>query len=131
MVAASAALFSTPLPALGQDRVLGAGISYWNCGTSTTGISQNNWNTAFSTGNRQFVWIRATRGGTTGVDQPQGTPGGGSLSTLSRRYDDPRFIQNIVRATAAGMMAGPYHFARPDISGNTGTDEADHFLQMA
>lgn len=122
----------------GQERVLGADISYWNCGSG--GISQNNWNTACTNGNRKFVWIRATRGGTTGVDQPQGTPGGGTLSTLSRRYDDPRFIQNINRATAAGMYAGPYHFARPDIiastpnSGgiaNTGTDEADHFIQMA
>ena len=118
------------------QRVLGVDISYWNCGTSSTGISQANWNTAFNTpdanGNtRQFAFIRASRGGTTGVDKPAGTPGGGSTSTLSRRYDDSRFVQNITRATAAGMLAGAYHFGRPDIAGNTGTDEANHFIQAA
>ena len=29
------------------------------------------------------------------------------------------------------MLAGPYHFGRPDIAGNTGTDEANHFIQAA
>jgi autotransporter-associated beta strand protein len=118
-------------PAAAQQRVLGADISYWNCGTSATGISQDNWNVAANTGSRRFVFLRATRGGTTGIDQPQGTPGNPTGSTLSRRYDDPRFVQNLGRATAAGMLVGPYHFARPDIAGNTGTDEADHFMQMA
>jgi autotransporter-associated beta strand protein len=113
------------------ERVLGTDISYWNCGTSTTGISQANWNTAFSTGNTKFVWIRATRGGTTGLGQTSGTPGGGSQETLGRRYDDSRFIQNIIRATTAGMHAGAYHFGRPDIAGNTGADEANHFIEMA
>ena len=51
--------------------------------------------------------------------------------TLSRRYDDSRFIQNMVRANAAGLMTGPYHFERADLLTNTGTDEADHFMQMA
>jgi autotransporter-associated beta strand protein len=129
----SAVLFGGAFPACAQvQRVLGTDISYWNCGTSATGISQNNWNTAFSTGNRKFVFIRATRGGTTGLGQTSGTPQPhAGLETLSRRYDDPRFIQNITRATAAGMFAGPYHFARPDVAGNTGTDEANHFIQMA
>ncbi len=53
-------------------------------------------------------------------------------------------MQNINRATAAGLFAGAYHFARPDVIvgtvnsdgstvtvANTGTDEADHFIQMA
>ncbi len=78
-----------------------------------------------------FVQIRATRGGTTGLGQSSGTPGGGSTETLTHRYDDSRFLQNITRATTAGMIAGPYHFARPDIAGNTGTDEADHHIEMA
>jgi len=129
--AAVTVLVSTVSPASAQERVLGADISYWNCGSSSTGISPANWSTAFASGRRRFVFIRATRGGTTGVDQPQGTPGGGALSTLSRRYDDPRFVQNITRAVAAGMLAGPYHFARPDVAGNTGADEADHFIHMA
>jgi autotransporter-associated beta strand protein len=118
-----------------QERALGIDISYWNTGNNqspgSAGIPQSAWNTAFSTGNRKYVWIRATRGGTTGLGQSSGTPGGGSQETLSGRYDDPRFIQNITRATAAGMMSGSYHFARPDIAGNTGTDEANHFIQMA
>ena len=122
------------------QRVLGADISYWNCGTSSTGISQTNWNTAYTTGHIEFVFIRATRGGTTGVDQPSGTPGNPTTSTLSRRYDDSRFIQNITRATAAGMLAGPYHFGRADVVAdwpvagqvpNNGTDEANHFIEMA
>lgn len=137
MCAASLAIFLADATAQAQpQRVLGVDISYWNCGTTSTGCSQSVWNTAYNTPNangytRQFAFLRATRGGTTGVDQPQGTPGGGSLSTLSRRYDDPRFIQNINRATTAGMLAGPYHFGRPDVAGNTGADEALHFAQMA
>lgn len=126
-----AGFFPTHLSALAQpQRLLGADISYWNCGAGS-GISQANWNTAYTAGNRQFVQLRATRGGATGVDQPQGTPGGGTNATLSHRYDDSRFVQNINRAMTAGMLAGPYHFARPDVAGNTGTDEADHFIQMA
>src|ERR1035437_7963100 len=132
MAVVSAILLGAGTPSQAQPaRVLGVDISYWNCGSSSTGISQANWNTGYGTGLRQFAFLRATRGGTTGVDQPQGTPGGGSTATLSHRYDDSRFVQNITRATAAGMLAGPYHFARPDVDGNTGTDEADHFIQMA
>jgi autotransporter-associated beta strand protein len=126
------ALLRADTPSLAQPaRVLGVDISYWNCGTSSTGISQANWNTGYTTGLRQFAYIRATRGGTTGLCQTAGTPGNPTQVTLSQRYDDSRFIQNITRATAAGMVAGPYHFARPDVVGNTGTDEADHFTQMA
>jgi hypothetical protein len=29
------------------------------------------------------------------------------------------------------MFAGAYHFSRPDVAGNTGVDEADHFIEMA
>lgn len=126
-------LLASAMPVAAQpQRVLGVDISYWNCGTASGGISQANWTTGFTTGNRKFAYIRATRGGTTGVDQPQGTPSPHSgLATLSHRYDDSRFNQNFSRAISAGMLAGPYHFARPDIVGNTGTDEADHFMQMA
>jgi autotransporter-associated beta strand protein len=129
-VVASLAWFSLNGSQAMAQRVLGADISYWNCGTSSTGLSQQNWTDAYN-GGRQFVMIRATRGGTTGLSQTEGTPGGGSLETLSLRYDDSRFMQNITRATTAGMLAGAYHFGRPDNPGNTGTDEADHFVQMA
>lgn len=125
-------MLTLPVRLDAQERVLGVDISYWNCGSTATGISQANWNTGFTTGNRKFAYIRATRGGTTGLGQTSGTPlPHDSQETLSRRYDDPRFIQNISRATAAGMVAGPYHFARPDVPGNTGVDEANHFMEMA
>ncbi|MSU58532.1 MAG: hypothetical protein EXS35_10200 [Pedosphaera sp.] len=130
IIALSFALLASRAPAQ-PLRVLGADISYWNCGTSSGGISQANWNTAYTTGNRQFVQIRATRGGTTGLSQTSGTPGNPTSVILSERYDDSRFLQNITRATVAGMIAGPYHFARPDVVGNTGTDEADHHIEMA
>src|SRR5882757_9222962 len=137
-VAAPLVLTCVATPARAQ-RVLGVDISYWNRGAGTTttdGISQAAWNTAYNTpdinGNtRQFVQIRATRGGTTGQGQTSGTPGGGTAETLTRRYDDPDFMRNITRAANAGMVAGPYHFGRPDIAGNTGTDEANHFLEAA
>jgi autotransporter-associated beta strand protein len=98
-------------------------------------ISQSNWNTAFSDagGNRKFVFVRSTRGGTTGEDHRQGgyPSGNNTFFDLSQRYDDPYFVQFITGATTAGMLAGPYHFGRADILSNTGTDEANHFIQMA
>src|ERR1051325_9739022 len=127
MAALLVALLGGGTASLAQpSRILGTDISYWN-----SEITQSGWNTAYSTGNRQFAQLRATRGGTTGVDQPQGAPGGGTTATLSLRYDDPRFVQNLIRATAAGLIVGPYHFARPDVAGNTGADEADHHIEMA
>src|SRR5439155_8866430 len=91
---------------------------------------------------RDFVFIRASRGGTTGEDHRSGgyPVGDRTFTNLSQRYDDPYFVQNITRATAAGLLAGPYHFARADIiettgnSGgieNNGTDEANHMIEMA
>ncbi|MEY2428394.1 MAG: hypothetical protein QOJ40_1279 [Verrucomicrobiota bacterium] len=128
----SALLLGVGASAVAQPlRAVGLDISYWNCGTSSGGIGQANFNTGYSSDNRQFVFIRATRGGTTGVDQHQGTPGGGTTATHSHRYDDSRFVQKSGYATTAGMDAGPYHFAPTDDLGNTGSDEADHFIQMA
>ncbi|MCI0332281.1 MAG: autotransporter-associated beta strand repeat-containing protein [Planctomycetes bacterium] len=119
------------------QRVLGLDVSRWQ-GT----ITQSNWNTVFSTGNRKFVFIRASRGGTTGEYHAGGgyPVGDNTFFNLSQRYDDPYFVQFINNSTTAGLFAGPYHFARPDIiastanSGgipNNGTDEANHFMQMA
>jgi GH25 family lysozyme M1 (1,4-beta-N-acetylmuramidase) len=126
------------LPArVSAQRLLGLDVSAWQ-----GNISQTTWNNIHNVENRQFVFIRASRGGTTGYYHP----GGGYPSNndtavnLSQRYDDPYYIQNINRATTAGMFAGSYHFSRPDIiastpnSGgipNNGTDEANHFIQMA
>lgn len=122
------------------QRVLGIDVSAWQ-----SGISQTDWNSAINSGNRQFVFIRSSRGGTTGYDyRHDGLSPTTNAYTGSQRYDDPYFGQNITRATNAGLFAGTYHFARPDIiagtlnsngtvnpTANTGADEADHFIQMA
>src|SRR5688572_7243241 len=147
MLLGAAVILASVGPASGQGRLLGIDISAWQ-----GNISTGNWATlkrptgeqvggVFGDG-RDFVFIRSSRGGTTGYynqsnagnDDPPGQ------NTLSQRYDDPYFIQNITRATSVGMLAGPYHFGRMDIiettlnaNGipNNGTDEANHFLQMA
>ena len=119
------------------NRALGIDVSAWQ-----GSISQTTWNNIRAVENRQFVFVRASRGGTTGVDKRAGgyPSNDDTTFTLSQRYDDPYFVQNMNRATAAGMFAGSYHFARPDIitstsnSGgiaNTAVDEANHFIQMA
>jgi len=119
------------------NRLLGIDVSAWQ-----GNIAQTTWNNLRSVDDRRFVFVRATRGGTTGVDQRAGGfPASSNTSfTLSQRYDDPYFIQNMNRATAAGMFAGSYHFSRPDIvtttsnSGgiaNTAHDEADHYIEIA
>ena len=137
---------SVPSRGLAQ-RVLGIDVSAWQADITTA-----NWATLKRATNEQvsgvygdgrdFVFIRSSRGGTTGEDHRSGgyPAGNNTFTNLSQRYDDPYFVQNITRATAAGMLAGPYHFSRPDIiattgnSGgipNNGTDEANHFIQMA
>jgi autotransporter-associated beta strand protein len=119
------------------NRVLGLDVSAWQ-----GNISQTTWNNLRAVENRQFVFMRATRGGTTGFDKRAGGyPASDNKDfNLSQRYDDPYFVQNMNRATAAGMFAGSYHFARPEIvasstnSGgipNNAFDEADHYMQMA
>src|SRR5688572_14865741 len=95
-------------PAWGQ-RVMGIDISAWQ-----GNISVANWATlkratnlqvsgVFGDG-RDFVFIRSSRGGTTGYynqSDPNNTQG---LNTNSMRYDDPYFVQNITRATSAGLL---------------------------
>ena len=118
-----------------SQRLLGLDISAWQ-----GNISQTTWNNLRTNDNRQFVVLRSSRGGTTGYYDQNDSANNNNLNTLSQRYDDPYFIQNVNRASAAGMWVGTYHFSRPDIiettknSGgirNTGTDEADHFIEMA
>ena len=131
------ALTATAAAQSSGNRVLGIDVSAWQ-----GSITQTTWNNIRAVDNRQFAFIRATRGGTTGVDKRNGgyPANDDTAFSLSQRYDDPYFVQNVNRATAAGMFVGSYHFARPDIittttsSGgiaNTATDEADHFIQMA
>jgi len=153
--AAAAAATLLTSPALAQvyqapssgDRVLGLDVSAWQTEITTTEWAtlkrptNQQVNGVFGDG-RDFVFIRSSRGGTTGYynqnnadnDDPPGQ------NTLSQRYDDPYFMQNITRATRAGLLAGSYHFSRPDIVAgtlnsngipNSGIDEANHFIQMA
>src|SRR5688572_15137246 len=138
---AATMLASSALAQSTGNRVLGLDVSAWQ-----GNMSQTTWNNISNVENRKFVFIRASRGGTTGEYHP----GGGypaddnTKATLSQRYDDPYYIQNVNRATAAGMFAGSYHFGRHDIMANTvgtdgvpagvdnsGTDEANHYIQMA
>ncbi len=136
-VAFALAAWGAAAPAQAQQRALGLDISAWQ-----GNISQTTWNNIRNVENRQFVFLRSSRGGTTGYynqsnagnDNPPGQ------NTLSQRYDDPYFIQNITRATNAGMFAGSYHFGRMDIVAgtlnsngipNNGTDEANHFIEMS
>lgn len=119
------------------NRLLGIDVSAWQ-----GSIAQSTWTSIRTVENRQFAFVRASRGGTTGVDKRNGgyPTNDDTAFTLSQRYDDPYFVQNVNRATAAGMFVGSYHFARPDIitttsnSGgiaNSASDEADHFMQAA
>src|SRR6185436_15220608 len=106
------------------QRALGVDISAWQGNISTA-----NWDTLHRATNQQvggvfgdgrdFVFIRSSRGGTTGYYDQSDANNANGLNTLSQRYDDPYFIQNITRATAAGMLAGSYHFARADITAST------------
>lgn len=116
-------------------RLLGLDISAWQ-----GNISQNTWNNARTNDNRQFVICRSSRGGTTGFYNQSDPNNLNGLNTLSQRYDDPYYVQNMNRLVAAGIYAGSYHFSRPDIIAtttnsdgipNNGADEADHFIQMA
>lgn len=137
-VAATMLAFTSPVLAQSSgNRLLGLDVS-----AHQGNISQTTWNNIRTVENRQFAFLRASRGGTTGEDHRQGgyPSNDNTFFNLSQRYDDPYFIQNINRATAAGLFAGSYHFSRPDViattpnSGgiaNTGADEADHFIQMA
>jgi autotransporter-associated beta strand protein len=142
VIAASGAAMwlASAVGAHGQERVLGVDVSYWNRGSSSpsaNGITQAAWNTAYSTPNvngdtRHFAWVRATRGGTTGLSTGSGTPNNPpATETESARYDDPEFLRTMTRATTAGLMAGPYHYGRSDVAGNTGANEADHFIEYA
>jgi autotransporter-associated beta strand protein len=116
-------------------RLLGLDISAWQ-----GNIAQATWNNIRTNENRHFIILRSSRGGTTGYYNQNDSDNSDGLNTLSQRYDDPYYVQNINRVPAAGMYVGSYHFSRPDIiatttnSGgipNSGTDEADHFIQMA
>src|SRR4029078_1684141 len=147
------AMFVVSTPAVAQ-RLLGLDVSAHQADIPTTEWATLKRPTNQQVGGvfgdgRDFVIIRSSRGGTTGYDHRQGgypssSPDNNDAFTLSERYDDPYFVQNITRATNAGLFAGTYLFTRLDVVvgkvnsdgstvtvANTGTDEANHFMQMA
>src|SRR4051812_42339526 len=92
---ATATTLSPGRPALAQssgDRLLGLDVSAWQ-----GNVSQQTWNNLLTVENRYFAFIRSARGGTTGEDHRQGgyPSGNDTLFTLSQRYDDPYFVQNV------------------------------------
>jgi autotransporter-associated beta strand protein len=122
-------------------RSFGVDVSAWQ-----GNLSESVWNTFYNSGNVRFAFLRASRGGTTGEDHRAGgyAAGSNTFYNMSQRYDDPYFVQNITRATKAGILTGSYHFNRADVTSttansdgsitgiaNTGTDEANHFMAMA
>jgi lysozyme len=64
------------------------------------------WRKVYKAGIRG-VWLKATEGVT---------------------YDDPRYTEDAVKARAAGLRVGTYHFARPD--NNPADREAAHFCAV-
>lgn len=74
---------------------------------STYQGSSVNWTNVFNSG-RTFAWARATEG---------------------HGYSDPTFANNVIRAKAAGVIIGAYHYSRPDLNfGPAGAVvEANHF----
>jgi autotransporter-associated beta strand protein len=129
--AVTALLIGSGSAASAQQRLVGIDVSDWQNQNGPTGDTPINWTTVAAPvsaggGGKSFAFIRSSRGGTTGTYNEQDRTG-----TLSQRYDDFAFVYNITNATAQGMYAGPYHFGRADVAGNTGTDEANHMFQQS
>ena len=82
-------------------------------GYSVTGIDVSNhqgtidWATV-KAGGARFAYMKATEGIT---------------------YDDPYYPANVAGAWANGILAGPYHYGRPDRS--DGATQADHLLRYS
>jgi GH25 family lysozyme M1 (1,4-beta-N-acetylmuramidase) len=98
-----------PLQTRGAGRELGADVSHYQ---GASGISQSAWNQMFADGKR-FAYIKATEG-LTGPD-------------------DAAMNNNVLRASAAGLLVGVYHYAHPENRTNTAgaIQEADHFLSYS
>jgi lysozyme len=68
-----------------------------------------NWSDVAGAG-EEFAFVKATEG----------------LNT-----NDAQFTTNMAGATAAGVLAGAYHLAHPELAGHTPAVEAAHFLGVA
>jgi len=100
--AASFAILIAAAPAPAVNRVTGIDVSYWQ-----GDLDQDAWDTIFDVDGKSFAFIRSSRGGTTGYYDQSNSDNVPPTNTLSMRYDDPFFVQNITNATNAGLYAGP------------------------
>jgi lysozyme len=102
-------IFAPPHSEAATPREFGEDVSHYQ---GATGISQSSWDQMYSSGMR-FSFIKATEG-LTGPD-------------------DAAMANNVARATAAGILAGVYHYPhaenRPTTNG--AVQEAGHFLAYA
>lgn len=80
-------------------RTLGIDVSHFQTVSS--------WASVYSAG-KNFAWVKATEGAT---------------------VNDAAMSSHMSGATAAGVIAGVYHFARPD--NNSAATESNHFLSIA
>jgi T5SS/PEP-CTERM-associated repeat protein len=90
-------------------REFGVDVSHFQ---GESGVASSSWVQMYAEGKR-FAFIKATEG-LTGPD-------------------DAAMANNVARATAAGLLAGVYHFAHPENrpTTNGAIQEADHFLAYA
>lgn len=96
------------VPAAQAQRDFGVDVSHFQ---GESGVSQASWNQMFTEGKR-FAFVKATEG----------------LSVV-----DGAMANNMTRATAAGLRAGVYHFAHPELrpTTNGAVQEADYLLSNA
>ncbi|MEO7299469.1 MAG: glycoside hydrolase family 25 protein [Verrucomicrobiota bacterium] len=99
--------FSLQIASRGRD--FGVDVSHYQ---GATGISQASWSQMYS-GGRRFAFVKASEG-LTGPD-------------------DAAMSNNVVRASAAGLLVGVYHYPHPENRTNTAGAilEADHFISYA
>ncbi len=86
-------------------RSLGLDISAWQ-----GNLSQAQWTGFKTTHSRDFVFLRSSRGGTTGFYNQNDSDNSDGLNTFSQRYDDPYFVQNITRAHNGRHHGGAVSF---------------------
>src|SRR4051812_28865930 len=113
-IAVLALLFTWSRASAQNLRSLGIDVSAWQ-----GNITAANWATLKRATNvqlggiygdgRDFVLIRSSRGGTTGYYDQNDANNVNGKNTLSQRYDDPYYVQNINFATSNGLFAGSYH----------------------
>ena len=77
-----------------------------------------NWSSVSLSGIR-FAYIKATEGDGTGLSDP-----------IAENALDSKFAFNAAAASQVGILAGAYHYARPDLNVNASA-EADWFVSKA